>query len=63
MLSFNYGLSRDQIVEEGKATEMKGNYNCEIYSSDKDISEDENLWDSTVCRLSFYLLQIHVYRA
>jgi len=59
MLNFNYGISRDQIVEQGEAMEMKGYSNCEIYSSDEDISEDKYLWDSTFCRLRYYLLQIY----
>jgi len=59
MLNFNYGISRDQIVEQGEAMGMKGNCNWEIFSSDKDIYEDKYLWDNTFCRLGYYLLQIY----
>jgi hypothetical protein len=65
MLNFNCGILHDEIVEQGEAMEMKGNCNCncnyEIYISDKDISENKNLWDSNGCRLRYYLLQ--TYRA
>jgi hypothetical protein len=59
MLTFNYGISLDQMVEEGEAMEMRDNCNCEIYSSDKDISEDKGLWDTTVCRLRYHFFQIY----
>jgi len=51
MLNFNYGISSDQIVEQGEAMGMKGNCNWKIYSYDKNISEDKYLWNIMFCRL------------
>lgn len=38
MLNFSYGISNDQIVEQGETMGMKGNCNWKIYSYDKNIS-------------------------
>jgi hypothetical protein len=59
MLTSNYGISLNQMVENGETTETKGNRNCETYSSEKDISENKGLWYTTVCRLRYYLFQIN----
>jgi hypothetical protein len=39
---------------------MKGNCKCVLYGSDTGVSEDEEFWDATLCRLlELFATRIH----